>query len=59
MDYFCGAFGPYCGLMSPVVIHFHLYFIVFLCGSVVEHCVSSAKVVGSIPREHIYWQKHV
>ncbi len=26
------------------------------CGSVVEHCVSSAKVVGSIPREHIYWQ---
>ncbi len=21
-----------------------------------EHCVSSAKVVGSIPREHIYWQ---
>ncbi len=29
------------------------------CGSVVEHCVSSAKVVGSIPREHTYWQKHV
>ncbi len=24
------------------------------CGSVVEHCVSSAKVVGSIPKEHIY-----
>ncbi len=23
------------------------------CDSVVEHCVSSAKVVGSIPREHI------
>ncbi len=23
-------------------------------GSVVEHCVSSAKVVGSIPREHTY-----
>ncbi len=22
--------------------------------SVVEHCVSSAKVVGSIPREHMY-----
>ncbi len=21
-----------------------------------EHCVSSAKVVGSIPREHMYWQ---
>ncbi len=27
------------------------------CGSVVEHCVSSAKVVGSIPREHTYWEK--
>ncbi len=27
------------------------------CGSVVEHCVSGAKVVGSIPREHTYWQK--
>ncbi len=26
------------------------------CGSVVKHCVSSAKVVGSIPREHMYWQ---
>ncbi len=26
------------------------------CGSVVEHCVSSAKLVGSIPREHTYWQ---
>ncbi len=24
------------------------------CGSVVEHCVSSAKAVGSIPREHTY-----
>ncbi len=24
------------------------------CGSVVEHCVSSSKVVGSIPREHTY-----
>ncbi len=23
-------------------------------GSVVEHCVSSAKVVGSTPREHTY-----
>ncbi len=27
------------------------------CGSVVEHCVSSAKVVGLIPREQSYWQK--
>ncbi len=27
------------------------------CGSVVEHCVSNAKVVGSIPREHTYWPK--
>ncbi len=26
------------------------------CGSVVEHCVCSAKVVGLIPREHTYWQ---
>ncbi len=25
------------------------------CGSVVEHYVSSAKVVGSIPREYTYW----
>ncbi len=24
------------------------------CGSVVEHCVSTAKVVGSIPREHTH-----
>ncbi len=24
------------------------------CGSVIEHCVSSTKVVGSIPREHTY-----
>ncbi len=24
-----------------------------------EHCVSSAEVVGSIPREHMYWQKYV
>ncbi len=22
-----------------------------------EHCVSTAKVVGSIPREHMYWKK--
>ncbi len=27
------------------------------CVPVVEHCVSSAKVVGSIPREHTYCQK--
>ncbi len=27
------------------------------CGTVVEHCVSSAKGVGSIPREHTYWPK--
>ncbi len=25
------------------------------CGSVVEHCVSSAKVVGSIPENNTYW----
>ncbi len=45
---------------------FILFYIVFFenvkeecCGSVVEHCVSSAKVVGSIPRKHMYWQKYV
>ncbi len=27
---------------------------VFLCGLVVEHCVVAQKVVGSIPREHMY-----
>ncbi len=26
------------------------------CGSMVEHCINSAKVVGSIPRQHTYWQ---
>ncbi len=36
----------------------------FLCSCVpvaqwLEHCVSSAKVVGSIPREHTYGQKNV
>ncbi len=25
------------------------------CGSVVEHYVSNAKVMGSIPSEHMYW----
>ncbi len=25
-------------------------------GSVVEHCINSAKVMGSILREHMYWQ---
>ncbi len=30
-----------------------------VCGSVVEHCISSAKVVGLIPREHMYWLKNV
>ncbi len=27
---------------------------IYSCGSVVEHCVSSTKVVGSVPREHVY-----
>ncbi len=34
-------------------------FISWVCVPVaqwLEHCVSSAKVVGSIPREHTYWQ---
>ncbi len=32
--------------------------IVIIChrGSVVEHSISSAKVVGSIPRKHTYWK---
>ncbi len=34
--------------VGPILPHLK-----FSCGSVVEHCVSSAKVVGSIPREHI------
>ncbi len=28
------------------------------CDSVVENCVISTDVVGSIPREHTYWQKN-
>ncbi len=34
---------------------------IFLCsrGSVVEHCFSRAKVVGSISRKHTYWQKYI
>ncbi len=27
------------------------------CGAVVEHCIRNVKVVGSIPREPLYWQK--
>ncbi len=30
--------------------------IIYRCDSVVEHCISSAKVVGSIPRKHTYWK---
>ncbi len=26
------------------------------CGSMAENCICSAKVVGSVPREHTYWQ---
>ncbi len=40
-------------------MYFMYYYIIYYsvynpcsCGSVVEHCVSSTKVVGSIPREH-------
>ncbi len=35
------------GLTSTTIVK-----IMCPCGSVVEHCISSAKVVGSIPREH-------
>ncbi len=45
---FVGRKGP--GVKYPVAFPWD----VCSCGSVVEHCVSSAKVVGSIPREHTY-----
>ncbi len=35
----------------------HVIYIYISCGSVVGHCVTSAKVVGSIPREHILTKK--
>ncbi len=35
---------------------FNKVFVACSCGSVVEHCIMSANVVGSIPREHTYWQ---
>ncbi len=43
----------------------HAVYFCFYNGAIVpvaqwlEHCISSAKVVGSIPREHMYWQKNV
>ncbi len=54
-------------IIRLTALHFNTLFFSLLinslhdcsCGSVVEHCVSSAKVVGSIPREHMYWQKYV
>ncbi len=36
------------------LIRLSIYLSICSCGSVVEHCVSSAKVVGSIPREHTF-----
>ncbi len=30
-----------------------VFILCFLCGLVVEYCVSCAKVVGLIPREHV------
>ncbi len=41
-----------CALVELVTLHVNIGY-VCSCGSVVEQCVSSAKVVGSIPREHI------
>ncbi len=48
--------------MDPIYyMYIYVYAICISCSVPVaqwlEHCVSSAKVVGSIPREHMYWQK--
>ncbi len=45
-----------CELCDSVFSSHNHYWIMCSCGSVVEHCVSSAKVVGLILREHMYWQ---
>ncbi len=40
-----------------IYIYIYIYMYVPVCSCVaqwLEHCVSSAKVVGSIPREHMY-----
>ncbi len=40
--------------------HTHIYIYVRVpVAQWLEHCVSIAKVMGSIPREHTYWQKNV
>ncbi len=38
---------------------FACYVVECSCGSVVEQCISSTKVVGPIPREHILTKKNV
>ncbi len=49
--------SPYSAILESITyINKHVH--MCSCGSVVEHCVSSAKVVGSNPREHTYWQKN-
>ncbi len=45
------------GLYHPALHPDHLDLKYCSCGSVVEHCLSSAKVVGSIPREHTHTDK--
>ncbi len=39
--------------------YFVVFFIPVPVAQWLEHCASSAKVVGSIPREHMYSQKNV
>ncbi len=41
-----------CETKNSYSVASHEYIFEALSGSVVERCVSSAKVVGSIPREH-------
>ncbi len=51
----------YTPFLPPIQWHFMLYLDLLSrlvpVAQWLEHCVSSAKVVGSIPREHTYWQK--
>ncbi len=52
----CEAFSNFA---AKVQVHlWAAFFIISInCLNVPVDCVSSAKVVGSIPREHGYWQK--
>ncbi len=50
-------FCDLCVRYTFIIYDIHIINIMCSCGSVVEHYVSSTKVVGLIPREHTYWQK--